>query len=242
MASEEGILEEIENQKKIRHPDYSVEVRHVEGEKVSESDLQAQLESEKKRREDLETVVELEAYRQFERDRDNLLKNIPSERREKIKEFIGEAPERIEQVKASLILAGQDFDSDDNEEPKKTIAGKATLIDSKNQGRETGRVSYTNPVIQQYSDLYSILRSPTSSEQEKSEANQILDDAFVEIGKGLRSRSRNNPYSLPTGCVSGCMKCGKIVEMDLGTGKPCPYCQHRFGIDKFPRNPKFHPT
>ena len=240
--SEEGISEQLEAlQKKKKEPDYRVEdVNRTE--KGDEYNLQAQLESEKKRREDLETVVELEAYRQFERDRDNLLKNIPSEMREKIKEFIGETPERIEQVKASLILAGQDFDSDDDEEPEKTIAGKATLIDSQNHGRETGSVSYANPVIQQYSDLYGILRSPTSSAESKAEAEQLLDDAFVEIGNGLRSRSRNNPYSLPHGVVTHCFSCGGIVESDLGKGIPCPHCGHRFGIDKFPRNPKFQPT
>ncbi len=242
--SSEGITEELralEKKKKERSPDYTVEILN-KIEKYNESDLESKLAVERKKREELELIVGIEAEKKFMTDKENLLQKIVEGRRDKISDFIGEDPEKIESVKASLILQGQDFDDEnDDDAPAPTSpAGKVTL--QSEQGGHTERVSYQNPTIQKYSDLYSIIRSPTCSEQEKSEAEQILDNTFNEIGKGLRSRSRNNPYSLPTGVVTHCMNCGMICEQDLGKGIPCPHCQHRFGIDKFPRNPRFQPT
>ncbi len=237
------LAEEIKNQMKTKkEPTEVIEIRHVDERGAEPSDLQAQLDAEKKKNENLSLIIEAEAIHDFEIKKSNLLKNVPEARREKISDFIGEDSEKMAQIQASLIISGQDLEDfyDDNVQPQKSPSGKVGML-PQNEGRQTGRVSYTNPVIQQYSDLYGILRSPTSSAESKAEAEQLLDDAFVEIGKGLRSRSRNNPYSLPRGVVTHCFFCGGIVEADLGKGIPCPHCKFRFGIDKFPRNPKFQP-
>ncbi len=244
-----------ENGKTRKRADEVIELRHtyeqleksgVTSEKVSKSDLEAELESEKKRREEAELVIEVIANKDYEQKKLNLLKNIPEDRREKISNFIGDEPEKLAQIQAGLLLSGQDIEDyyDENVQPQKSPSGKAGMSPSMmslNQQSQTRSPTYTNPTIQKFSDLYATLRDSTSSAESKAEAEQLLDDAFVEIGKGLRSRSRNNPYSLPNGVVSNCWRCGNVVEMDLGTGKPCPYCSHRFGIDKFPRNPKFQP-
>jgi len=243
----EEIAEQLRKEKeKNRRPDQLIEIRNTyeKNESSDESNLQAQLEAEKRKNENYSAIIEMEAQKQFESDRDKLLGRIPSGRREQISDFISDDPSKLEQIKASLLLQ-QDFDDEDDNEPAPTSPkGKAGLPDymlPQNQGRQTGKVSYQNPTIQAYSDLYSIIRSPTSSAESKAEATQLLDDAFDQIGKGLRSRTKNNPYSLPSGVVSHCWKCGGIQEVDLGTGKPCKFCGYRWGIDKFPRSAKFHP-
>jgi rubrerythrin len=235
----EELNEEMKKRKKVA--DYVVEIRNTKDDEPE--DLQEQLEREKRKNEDLSLIVEVEATKQFMTEKENLLKNIPEGRREKISEFIGEDPEKIEQVKASLILQGQNFGEDEDEENEPTIAGRATLPDymlPQNQGRQIRSSSYSNPVIQQYSDLYRLIRDPKTSERKRQEAEAILDEAFDEIGKGLRSRPRNDPYRLPSGTVSHCLKCGHVVEADL-TKVSCPYCGYNFSKDKFPRNPKFEP-
>jgi len=243
--SSEGITEELralEKKKKEHSADYIVEIVN-KTEKGDESDLQAQLIEERKRREQAELIIESEAMKQFLTDKENLLQKIAEGRRDKISDFIGEDPEKIESVKASLILQGQNFcDEDDDNAPAPTApSGKVGLVDSQNQMGNVRRQTYRNPTVQAYADLYSVIRSDTSSKQEKSEAEQILDDAFSEIGRGLRSRSKNNPYQLPSGIVNHCMNCGMICEQDLGKGIPCPNCGYRFGVNKMPRNPHFHP-
>jgi hypothetical protein len=235
----EELNEEMKKRKKVA--DYVVEIRNTKDDEPE--DLQEQLEREKRKNEDLSLIVEVEATKQFMTEKENLLKNIPEGRREKISEFIGEDPEKIEQVKASLILQGQNFGEDEDEENEPTIAGRATLPDymlPQNQGRQIRSSSYENPVIQKYSDLYQILRSPTSSEQEKQEVEQILDETFAEIRRGLKSRSRNNPYSLPSGIVNHCYRCGMVSEVDLSKN-PCPHCGYDFSKMPMPRNPKFEP-
>ena len=207
-----------------------------------DGNLEGELAKKDERIADLENVVEIEAMRQLETDKQDLLKMVPVNRREAIEKYVGDDFQKLEAVKASLILQGNFGEEDeDNEPPEQTISGKATLPDYMLHPNQRGQVRSPTPV-QMYSDLYTIIRSPTSSAEEKSEAEQILDDAFNEIGKGLRSRSRNNPYSLPHGIVTHCMACGTIQEKDLGKGLPCSHCGHRFGVNKFPRNPKFHPT
>lgn len=241
--SEEYEFETTENgKKKKKEPSEVIEVRHVDDRESikGESDLQAQLERERKKNENLSLIVEAEAQKDFLENRDNLLKKIPENRRTAIEDFIGDDPEKIEQVKASLILAGQSFDEDDDDKaPEKTISGRAVLPDY-NPEIKTGRTGYTNPAIQKYSDLYAILRSPTATEEEKAEVEAILDDTFDQIREGLKSRKRGDNYSLPSGVVSHCMKCGMVVEADLAK-VPCPYCQYDFSKMKLPRNPKFFP-
>jgi len=238
----EELNEEIESEVKKRKKeiDTLIEVRHTSDIEGNQGNLEAQLEAEKERNKNLSLIVEVEANRQFELDRNNLLSKIPEARREKIKEFVGDDPSKMETLRGSMILSGQDFD-DDDDKPEKTIAGRAVLKGS-NPEIETGRSGYSSPIIQKYSDLYGILRSPTSTQSEKDEVEGILDDAFDQIGRGLRSRRRGDNYMLPSGVVSHCMNCGAVVEADL-TKVDCPYCGFSWSRgDKLPRNPKFVPV
>jgi len=237
-------LEKSLEKNRKKEPSEVIEIRHTDERTPSgEGDLKAQLAEEKRRREELEVIVGIEAEKSWEIERDSLLQKVPESRREAIKNFISDDPEKLNQIKASMILQGQ-IEEDEDESEEKTPSGRARLPEYMLPPDQRGQVrspTYSNPTIQKYSDLYAILRSPTSTEEQKNEANQILDETFVEIRKGLQSRAKNNPYTLPTGVVTHCWFCGAIVEADLTTGIPCPYCGKRFGIDPFPRNPHFQP-
>ena len=231
-----------------RIPDELIEIKHTGLPTEGESDLQAQLEAERKKNDEYSLIIEAEAMKNIITERDNLLKRIPSERREQVESFIGKDdpdPSRMEQVKASLILQGQNFgdDEDDDTPAPKTVSGRAVMLDSslpQNQGGQVRSPTYDNPTIQQFSDLYAILRSPTSSAEQKAEVEQVLDETFAEIRKGLKSRPRNDPYRLPSGIVNHCYKCGMVSEIDLSKNA-CPHCGYDFSKEPMPRNPKFEP-
>lgn len=244
--SEEEIneLEDDISKKRKKSPDYRVEIVNVdERNPTDEGSLQEQLEAEKKRRKSAELIIEAEAMKEILKSRDSLLQRIPESRREQIRTFIGgddPDPEKIESVKASLLLQGQDFgdDEDDNKPAPVSLSGRAMMLDS--SPIESGRTTYQNPHIQKYSELYRIIRDPKTSAQEKSEAEQILDETFAEIRKGLKSRSRNDPYTLPSGIINHCYRCGMVSEIDLSKN-PCPHCGYDFSKEPMPRNPKFEP-
>jgi len=244
MSSEENdeieeVEEELQRKKaQKREPDEVIQIQHIDDRNKPLT------KNERLEYENLQLVVEAEALKQFETEKENLLQNIPESRRKKLKDFISDDPDKLQQVKASLILQGQDFDDDEDDEEEITPAGRARLPPDRNSNQRSqsrNQMYDNNPTIQKYSDLYAIIRNPKSTQEQKAEAEQILDETFAEIRKGLRNRSKSNPYQLPTGVVNHCMKCGFVTEIDLSKGTPCPNCGFKFGIDDFPRNPKFQP-
>ena len=196
--------------------------------KASKEDLEAKVK-------EMELIIESEALKTFKEERDALLAQIPEDRREDIKEFIGADPDKLEQIKGSIMLHKQVQD----EPTRKVVKGKATLLGSKPE-TSLAQTAYADPYLQKYSDLYQTLRDPTASAEEKEEAETILNDVFAEITKGLKTRRRGDPFMLPTGVVSHCPKCGMVVEVDIGK-VPCPYCGYNFGTDKYPQYPKATP-
>jgi len=242
MSSE--VIEEIENQNKSKRiPDSLIEVRHTQegGSTTNSGSSSSEVENLKHQIEERDLIIEAEAMKTFLENRDELLRKIPKDRREVVKNFVGDDPDKLAQIEGSLLLSGQI--EEDDEIPESSPAGRARLPDSmlppeqRGQGRTP---TYQNPTVQQYHELYQIIRSPTSTEQQKQEAEAILDSTFVEVRRGLESRNRNNPYQLPTGVVSHCMNCGAVVEADL-TKTPCPHCGFDWSKDKLPRNPAFQP-
>lgn len=238
--SDEEISEDLEKEmRKKKQPDYLVEVKHTNDSK-DEPSTSNELEDLRRQNAEKDLIIEAQAMKKWIEDRDKLLQKVSPDRREAIKNFVGDDPDKLAQVEGSLLLQGQ---LEDDEEDERTPAGRARLPDSMlppNQ-RQSRTPMYDNPTIQKYSDLYTILRSPTSTAEEKVEAEQILNETFSEIKRGLKTRSKNNPYQLPTGVVNHCWKCGYVTEVDLSRGTPCPNCGYRFGIDDFPTNPQFQP-
>lgn len=238
MSTEENETEEELEEKFEKKETVNVRVKH-EGLQPSDKELKAKYKAEKKKREELELVVEAEALKDFEDEKEQLLQKIPEEKREKMRDYIGEDPDKLESVRANLILSSDEDDDEDDEEYKKPTVGKAMLLEGSREG-QSNRRQYSNPVVQMFSDLYRVIRDPKSSEEARKEAESRLDDAFVEISKGLKARPRGSPYMLPTGVVNHCYKCGMVSEVDLAQN-PCPYCGYDMRTDKFPKYPYWQP-
>lgn len=77
----------------------------VEGDDdISLEDLKKQLDAEKKKREDYEQIIALQAEKDFKNEKAAILAKIPEEKRESIEKMIGDDPEVLEDVKRDLLL------------------------------------------------------------------------------------------------------------------------------------------
>lgn len=129
----------------------------------------------KKKVESYETIIEISAEKQFERDLDDVLEKVPENKREQIRDYVGTDPTKIDAVKAGLILTSQDDDDLDDDEPERTPSGRATLPNPSNNNK--------GDTIQ---DLYNIVSRKFVDPKLKAEAQNRLD----KLWKGIETKHK----------------------------------------------------
>ncbi len=221
--SEEYEFETTEDgKKKKKIADEVIELRHTYEKPVAtnESDLESQLAAEKKRREELELIVEVEATKHFEEEKNAFLNLIPDEeKRNEVSEKIGDDPEVLREYRKmasffSTMLQKAGVRVTDNEGEEFTPSGRATLP-NQNQG------SVAENYKEYVDELYDILKDPEKTTKEKKIADKKINDLFAEMVLGIKARGSRNqdmPYLPPT---ASCPNCGAQLIGDL---ESCPAC------------------
>lgn len=233
--SEEYEFETTEDgKKKKKIADEVIELRHTYEKPVAtnKSDLESQLVAEKKRREELELIVEVEATKHFEDEKNAFLNLIPDEeKRNEIAEKIGDDPQVLQEYQrmASFLASALKGSGvkitglpEEDEEDSYTPSGRATLPQG-NQGVAENYKEYVN-------ELYEILKDPEKSVKERKIADQKINDLFAQMVLGIKARGSRNqdmPYLPPT---ASCPNCGAQLIGDL---ESCPHCGWRLYAKNF---------
>lgn len=216
------MTEELKKKNAKKQPDYVVEVKHTKDDEPE--DLEDELTRIKKQKEELELIVEVEATKAFEDEKEAFLNLIPDEeRRNELDEKIGDDPEVLQEYqRMTSFLASALRGSgvkvtglpEEDEKDSYSPSGRARLPQN-NQG--AGAESY-----KQYIDeLYSILQDPEKTAKERKIADGKINQLFLSMISGIKSRggrNENMPY-LPT--TSGCPNCGNTLIGDIETCNKC---------------------
>lgn len=226
----EELIEELnkEGKKKKKEPDYSVEVRHVEGEKGDDGDLAQQLAEERKRRKAAENIITIEAEKSWIDEKEAFLNLVTDpKKRSELDEKIGDDPSKLNEIKrltSFLVTAlkGSGVQvtglpvSDDDKPAEKTVSGRATLP----QRNQSGGVAET---YKDYVDeLYEILKDPEKSAKEKKIADQKINELYASMILGIKSSKATQRGDMPyLPSTSSCPNCGAQLIGDL---ESCPSC------------------
>ena len=187
----------------------------------TEEDLKAKLDE---REEQLKVI----ALKELDKEKKALLETIQDpNKRAYVDQFIGEDPEKLEQVKVNLALLGKalgiggikisgEDDDDDGTEPVPP-AGSA---------RAPPKPNLLGTGLEQIDRIYNTLESKTATEEQKAEARRRADQMVEQFIQGRRKAIREDPqHKYYVGYVM-CPKCGKSIFVSKGTKrvKQCPHC------------------
>lgn len=177
-----------------------------------------------------ESQLAVLGLKEFDRHKAELLSKFPESRRKQLSKWVEDNPDRLEQLRGSLIASGEIEDDDLGDGTSKVPPdGTATAYNPKEASRGS---THRDPTVQFISDLYNIQNSPTASKAEKDEADRALDSMFEGLELGLEKRPRrgkDRDYSFDS--VTHCPKCGTTISGATANlfskGKaPCPACSY----------------
>lgn len=212
----EDCICQIESALNKKGADKVIRVEHVglpNAPKTSESP-----EELKQKLEEREAQLATLALKSLEKQKKALLATIKDENRRKyVDEFIGDDPEKLEQVKATAIMLGKALqiggigiegeDEDTSVPPKGTATPKApSTYDS------TLQANYK--VID---ELYDILQNPKSTDEEKKQADMRIKSLLEAWISGRRQAYRQNPSHKYYIGVTTCPKCKQFIHSPRGT-------------------------
>lgn len=236
MSTEENETE-TETQNGNVKPDKVILVKHKhEGlPNTSNKGNKGETELERTKRELEEKTSQLStiALREFEKEKAEILANIPDEdKRAKLEAEIVD-PSQLEPLRISLGL-----EETEAEEEYRGGVGSGTGATIPPLPIKTGKkdsllapdVQYPDPMIQKLDDLYTIIHSDKSSEADKAKAQRTVDSL---VNLALTTMSTTRPSKKQHWVVQTCPRCGKGVERDRRENFECPYCG--FGKTKIGR-------
>ena len=210
-----------------------------EGDKGSRDPSKAELQAKLSEREDQLAMM---ALKKLDREKKALLEKFPESRREQLSTWIGEDPDRLEQIRGSLIASGQITKPDGTTTPPPS--GKAKAYGSQTK-QGSGR--YSDPTINVMSELYNIVQDPTASREEKAEAERRIDEMYKTIRKGTEAGIRAGRITQPRiESATHCFKCGQVVTGAMADSfakgsTPCPNCGYKVGSRETIKRPFVQP-
>lgn len=228
--SENESKEELE---KLRKNARVIQVKHTFENVDNTKDTEEGIETIKEERDSLKAIVGTVALQEFSKSKSEILQSVPESNREKIEEFIGDDPDRLEQIKGTLLASGKPlrpsgYDWASNPEDIETPPPKGLVgLPSASFGKKRG-------VKGAIDEIYAILENPNADYRMKAEAERRATLMFRELMKGRKQaiRSGNPNYQIQSWT---CPQCGKIVtEPRKANTDPekCPYCGWTQKIDK----------
>ena len=209
---------------------------------LSVKELQTQLEAEKKKRGELELIVEAEATKQFETEKTAFLALVPDEtKRAELETKIGDNPDALNEYKRmayfmttmleqkGVKVTGKEEkpietteetsteetteDSTEEETIIPVVKGKATLQDTDQVGSAENYKAYVN-------ELYEILNDPSKTVKERQMADGEINKLFGSMVLGIKASKATQhgdmPF-LPASWACGNPACGTQLFGDPET-------------------------
>lgn len=97
-------------------------------------------------------------------------------------------------------------------------SGKASIRRNDNNSVDSNFKTYVD-------ELYAIKRNPAKTEDEKMEADRMLDEMFLEVIKGVNVSRRARGRGLPSMQVNQCPQCQRLIQSPRGhVFDECPEC------------------
>ena len=167
-AIKKGIKKSKEMQASEIIPEKVIEIRHTGLKGVEKNEDDSELSKTKEKLEEREAQLATIVLSEFEKGKKQLLESIPEDRRQQLASWIGENPDRLEQIRGQQIASGkQPYDWEENPEDLEKVPPKGIIgLPQTNQKYRSGK-----EVID---DLYGILENPNSSAKELEQANQKI--------------------------------------------------------------------
>lgn len=217
---EEELKKEVKNAVDYKLPDKRILIEH-KGLKGSKNE-DPEKEELKEKLEQRELQLGALALKEFEKQKDALLSKITDEKQRKyVDKTIGESPEMLESVKATMVLIGKGLEVgnasiEDEDLESVPPSGKVKL-----PPEDVKFASHTQVI----NGLYKILEDPTKTQAEKDEANRRINQFYDKLIKGRRKaiQSGQERYGIQ---YSQCPECGRLVVQprDKEDLEECPYC------------------
>ncbi len=198
---------------KAREPDRIVRIESVQVPSKEE------FEKVKKQKEDYERIIALQAEKSFRDELSEFLSQVDDdEKREAIEKMIDNDPERLENAKMMTSILEQAIHAGGGRVTGRRMpSGKASLPQN-NSGFSDSYKEYVDT-------LYETLKDPSKSDLEKESANQMLDQLFGEMVKGLRVAKGKYGHAVPSYQVTECPNCRLLLTGERGEEIDyCPRC------------------
>lgn len=160
----------------------------------------------KRERDEYRSVIELQAEKEFERELSDILDKVPESKKEQIKEYIGDDPDRLEATRAALLLNFGDPEPEPAQKSRPT--GKAPLP--------------TKPRTEYIDDVFNIATNTTAPKASRDLAKSKIDELWKHFqnnpeAKEAIKKSLQNQQSF----VMNCPECGSLMY-----GRRCPNCDY----------------
>lgn len=159
------------------------------------------------------------AEKAWEDEKKAFLDTIAEDKREEIEAILDKNPEKMEDIKlwtkilTSSIEAGggtvTGIKQPDEQIGRRSPSGKAPMIPKQQYEKDSD-------ARQWISDLYSIIKDPSKTRQEKQEANKMIDELMLSMIKGLNVSKRKHGRMFGDWQVNECPKCRKLIKMPRG--------------------------
>jgi hypothetical protein len=238
--SEEQIAEDVRNL--LKQNKKKITVEHVfkkempegEGDSVPDGGFQKftdgddELEEVKTKLQHREAQLAMLALKAFEKEKEQLLELVPENKRERAEAYIGNDPDRLQELQ--FQYGGDDDPNDGAETPPPKGHARGLLRKPKTETTiQLGK--FQNPELNSIAELYKIREKNPKNVDDMAMANvaeQKVEQLFEQIENGLKARDQGNKYNFQ---VAECTSCHTVLfghDAETWASKGvCPKCGYK---------------
>ncbi len=233
--NDENFGNDFENREPKKKADRTINIVHTLKKKTDKelddsffNSPEEEIRTLKKERDDYAQIVQLQAEKAFEEEKDAVVAQFPESEQEKISDLISDDPDKLEQVKTQLAL-NPPVIRQTSSRPR----GKASIPSQRDNAEYD--VQDGNEYHEIVDDLYKTAKfDPNPMNREK--ANDQIDALFNEYEKGMFEHRHENVKFTATQCL----RCGSILSgVDAEryvAGKGCSVCGYKSGVVRKPKH------
>ncbi len=229
---EEQIAEDVrnllkQNKKKIRVEHIFKDERTQQPPVIDDDTGDDETEELKSKLQEREAQLALLALKDFNEKKEQVLELVPEDKRAQAEKYIGEDPDRLQELRFHYGVLGEDDDGAETPPPKGKVRG--LLREPKGNSTQLGK--FQNPQLSTIAELYKIReQNPKSTDDMKMQnvAEVKVNELFNQMEDGLKARPQGNKYNFQ---VAECSNCGTVLfgrEAELWSSKGvCAKCGYK---------------
>lgn len=176
-----------------------------------------------------EAQLAMLALKEFEKEKERVLELIPENKRDQADQYIGENPDRLQELQFKFGVLGEGEGDGTEKVPPK---GKAKGLLREPKGEKTTQLGkFQNPQLSSISELYKIREREirtTDDMKMKNVAENKVNELFNQMEDGLKAREDGSAYKFQ---VAECSQCGTVLfgrEAELWASKGvCSKCGYK---------------